>query len=114
MDATPTACAFILICTEAQARSGKPACGPRGGQAVLVAVQRRLAQLTLTGGGAAKQALGTSCQGNCFDGPNVIVAPQGVRLGGVTAADADAIVALGDGPAIGSPPPAAEEPGREL
>jgi (2Fe-2S) ferredoxin len=79
----------LFICTNGRS-SGKPACGPRGGDALVAAVQHQL----LARG--AHDALVTPCEclGPCFDGPNAVVYPDGdgVWYAGLTADDAAGLV----------------------
>jgi len=74
------------VCTNAVA-SGKPACGKRGGDAIIAEVQRRLIER------GAIDALVTpcGCLGPCFDGPNAVVYPDGVWYGALAPEDADAL-----------------------
>ena len=76
----------LLICTGASA-GGRPACGPRGGDAVVAAVQRGL---VARGGNARVTAC--ACLGPCFDGPNAVVYPDGVWYGELAESDADALI----------------------
>ncbi|HET9626194.1 MAG TPA: (2Fe-2S) ferredoxin domain-containing protein [Kofleriaceae bacterium] len=66
----------LFVCTNDRS-SGKPACGRRGGDAVIAAVQHAL---LARGGDAARAALVTpcGCLGPCFDGPNAVLYPDGV------------------------------------
>lgn len=78
----------LFVCTNVVA-SGKPACGKRGSDAFLVAVQREL---------LARRAVGVfvtpcGCLGPCFDGPNAVVYPDGIWYAGLDESDATAIVA---------------------
>jgi (2Fe-2S) ferredoxin len=77
----------LFVCTNVVS-SGKPACGTRGGDEILVAVQQQLLARRVTG------ALATpcGCLGPCFDGPNAVVYPDGVWYGALDASDAAAIV----------------------
>jgi (2Fe-2S) ferredoxin len=77
----------LFVCTNARS-SGKPACGPRGGDALIAEIQRRLIER------AAPEALVTPCDclGPCFDGPNAVIYPDGVWYGGLTTDDAAALV----------------------
>jgi (2Fe-2S) ferredoxin len=77
----------LFICTNGRS-SGKPACGPRGGDNLIAVVQ----QLLLARG--AHDALVTPCQclGPCFDGPNAVIYPEGVWYAGLTADDAAGLV----------------------
>jgi sirohydrochlorin cobaltochelatase len=76
----------LFVCTNVTA-SGKPACGRRGGEAILAAVQQKLLERRATG----VLVTACACLGPCFDGPNAVVYPDGVWYGGLTADDADAI-----------------------
>jgi (2Fe-2S) ferredoxin len=73
----------LFVCTNGRA-SGKPACGPRGGDALVAAVQRELIVRRAT------EALVTpcGCLGPCFDGPNAVIYPEGVWYAGLSVADA--------------------------
>jgi (2Fe-2S) ferredoxin len=73
----------LFVCTNSRS-SGKPACGPRGGDALAAAVQ--LALLERSGGGALVTNCG--CLGPCFDGPNAVVYPDGVWYAGLEPDDA--------------------------
>jgi len=77
----------LFICTNGRS-SGKPACGPRGGDALIAAVQHEL----LARG--ALDALVTPCEclGPCFDGPNAVIYPDGVWYAALTAEDAASLV----------------------
>ena len=77
----------LFVCTNARS-SGKPACGPRGGDALIAEIQRRLIER------AAPDVLVTpcGCLGPCFDGPNAVVYPDGVWYGGLTTDDAASLV----------------------
>ena len=76
----------LFVCTNVTA-SGKPACGRRGGEAILAAVQHKLLERRATG----VLVTACACLGPCFDGPNAVVYPDGVWYGGLTIDDADAI-----------------------
>jgi (2Fe-2S) ferredoxin len=73
----------LFVCTNGRS-SGKPACGPRGGDALVAAVQRELLARNET------DVLVTACGclGPCFDGPNAVVYPDGVWYAGLVATDA--------------------------
>jgi (2Fe-2S) ferredoxin len=77
----------LFVCTNGRA-SGKPACGPRGGDALVAAVQRELIERGALG------ALVTTCGclGPCFDGPNAVVYPDDVWYADLAASDAAALV----------------------
>ena len=73
----------LFVCANGRS-AGKPACGPRGGDALVAAVQRELLVRK------ASDVLVTpcGCLGPCFDGPNAVVYPDGVWYAGLDAEDA--------------------------
>ena len=73
----------LFVCTNGRS-SGKPACGPRGGDALVAAVQHELLVRNAT------DVLVTpcGCLGPCFDGPNAVVYPDGVWYAGLEVGDA--------------------------
>lgn len=78
----------LFVCTNVTS-SGKPACGRKGGEEILVAVQHKL----LSRGATGVLATACGCLGPCFDGPNAVIYPDAVWYAGLDANDADAIVA---------------------
>jgi len=64
--------------------TGKPACGPRGGDALIAAVQREL----LARNAITVLVTPCGCLGPCFDGPNAVVYPDGVWYAGLDVSDA--------------------------
>jgi (2Fe-2S) ferredoxin len=76
----------LFVCTNTRS-SGKPACGVRRSDAIVVAVQ---AQLVARG---ATDILVTpcGCLGPCFDGPNAVVYPDGVWYAGLEVSDASSL-----------------------
>ena len=78
----------LFVCTNVIS-SGKPACGKRGGDEFLAAVQQAL----LARGATGVLATPCGCLGPCFDGPNAVVYPDAVWYGALDASDAEAIVA---------------------
>ena len=78
----------LFVCTNVVA-SGKPACGKRGGDELLRAVQREL--LARKASGVIVTPCG--CLGPCFDGPNAVVYPDGVWYAALDETDAAAIAA---------------------
>jgi len=76
----------LFVCSNGRS-SGKPACGPRGGDALIRAVQRALIERR------ASDVLVTpcGCLGPCFDGPNAVVYPEGVWYAGLEVGDAAAL-----------------------
>jgi (2Fe-2S) ferredoxin len=88
----------LFVCTNGRS-SGKPACGPRGGDALVVAVLHELLARR-----AVDDVLVTACGclGPCFDGPNAVVYPDGVWYAGLAADDAARLVEhLLDGTPLG-------------
>jgi (2Fe-2S) ferredoxin len=81
----------FFVCTNERPAGGRPACAARGGAAILAALERGLAQQPALWGRVHITA--TSCLGPCFDGPCMVVYPEGVWYAGLTAADADDLVA---------------------
>lgn len=77
----------LFVCTNARS-SGKPACGPRGGAAIVLAVQR----LLLARGATDVLVTPCGCLGPCFDGPNAVVYPDGVWYAGLAESDAPRLV----------------------
>jgi (2Fe-2S) ferredoxin len=77
----------LFVCTNARG-SGKPTCGPGGGDSVILAVQR----LLLARGAAEVLVTPCGCLGPCFDGPNAVIYPDGVWYAGLTADDAASLV----------------------
>ncbi len=63
----------LFVCTSTRS-SGKPACGLRGGDALIAAVQNELIVRHAT------DVLVTpcGCLGPCFDGPNAVVYPDAI------------------------------------
>lgn len=80
----------VFICVNRRPEGGKPSCGARGGKALLAGFVRAVA-------GDARlchevAVTGTQCLGPCFDGPTMVVYPEGAWYAGVTASDVDEIV----------------------
>ena len=75
----------LFVCTNSLS-SGKPACGKRGGDAIVSAVQRELLRR-----GESARVTACGCLGPCFDGPNAVVYPDGVWYGGLDEGDAAAL-----------------------
>jgi (2Fe-2S) ferredoxin len=76
----------VFVCTNRRPVAGRPSCGARGGEDVLAALEQALAANPDLWGQVA--VTGCGCLGPCFDGPNVVVYPEGVWYAGVGAADA--------------------------
>jgi len=73
----------LFVCTNGRS-SGKPACGPRGGDVLVAAVQQAL----LARGAIDILVTPCSCLGPCFDGPNAVIYPDGTWYAGLEPADA--------------------------
>ncbi|MCG8422563.1 MAG: (2Fe-2S) ferredoxin domain-containing protein [Proteobacteria bacterium] len=80
----------VFVCVNRRPAAGKPSCGARNSTAVLVALQRAVATHPALCGAVAVTSSG--CLGPCFDGPSVVVYPDGVWYGGVAESDVDEIV----------------------
>jgi (2Fe-2S) ferredoxin len=80
----------VFVCTNQRPPGGRPACGARGADAVLAALQEAvLADPALCGLVAITPC---GCLGPCFDGPNLVVYPEGIWYAGVTLADVAELV----------------------
>ncbi len=79
---------LVLVCGNVRT-DGKVSCGPTGG----AEFKDRLKELC-----KKKQlpvrVMQTSCLGQCDDGPNIMISPDGLWLSGVTHDDLDEIVKL--------------------
>ena len=78
------------MCAHRRPAGGKPSCAGSGSRALLRAFELALAERPELWGEIAVTASG--CLGPCFDGPNVVVYPQGTWYRRVGPADVDAIV----------------------
>jgi (2Fe-2S) ferredoxin len=97
----------LFVCTNGRS-AGKPACGPRGGDALVAAVQREL----LVRGATDVLVTPCGCLGPCFDGPNAVVYPDGVWYADLVAADAGPLAGhLIDGVPLG--PKISQRPGGD-
>jgi len=77
----------LFVCTNPRS-SGKPACGPRGGDALILAVQN----LLITRRATDVLVTPCGCLGPCFDGPNAVVYPDAVWYGALDVNDAAGLV----------------------
>ncbi len=78
----------ILACTN-QKEEGKPCCAARGSAAL---VERLKAVVNERGLKGKKRVVATGCLGKCALGPNMLIAPEGIWVSGVTEDDLPAIV----------------------
>jgi (2Fe-2S) ferredoxin len=76
----------LFVCTNDRPEGGRPSCGARGSGAVLAALQRETARDATLASAVAVTPCG--CLGPCFEGPTVVVYPEAVWYGAVTAEDA--------------------------
>ena len=84
----------VFVCVNERPTGGKPSCGGRTGErsasAVFAALQRAVGRRQELWGRVAVTSCG--CLGPCFEGPTLVVYPDGVWYAGVSAADAEEIV----------------------
>ena len=80
----------LFVCRNDRPQGGRPSCGARGSVAVLGALQRAVATDPALCARVAVTPCG--CLGPCFEGPTVVVYPDAVWYGAVTAADVAEIV----------------------
>ncbi len=80
----------VFVCTNLRPQGGRPACGQRG-QEVLAAL--RTAVLRKPELALRVMVSATDCLGPCFDGPNLVIYPQGVWLQDVKVEEVDSIIA---------------------
>ena len=79
----------LFVCSNKRELGGRPACGAVGEKLVEAFTTRFAADRRLWGKLAVTSC---GCLGPCFDGPNVVVYPDGTWYGGVTVEDVDEIV----------------------
>lgn len=80
----------VFVCVTQRPETGKPSCTARGGAAVFEALQAGLGEHPELWDRVAITSCG--CLGPCFEGPNLVVYPEGVWYAGVTAETAAEIV----------------------
>ena len=78
----------MFVCTNDRPAGAKPSCGGRG-RAILAGLQR---ELSTTEAYASVAVTGTGCLGPCFDGPTVVVYPEGCWYGRVAESDVRELV----------------------
>ena len=77
----------LFVCTSPRS-SGRPGCGPSGGEALIAAVQT----LLIARGASDVLVTPCGCLGSCFDGPNAVVYPDAVWYARLGPADAPGLV----------------------
>ena len=80
----------VFVCQNERPAAGRPSCGGRGSAALFTALQREVGARPALWGRVA--ITGCACLGPCFEGPALVVYPEGVWYAGATAADAAEIV----------------------
>lgn len=79
----------VFVCVHARPDRGRPSCGARGADEIVT----ELSVDVLRRGLGGEIAVTTSgCLGPCFEGPNVVVYPEGVWYRGVGVADVGELV----------------------
>ncbi len=80
----------VFVCTNARPEGGKPSCGACGGTDIVATLQRVISTDPELVGAVAVTPCG--CLGPCFDGPNLVIYPEGEWLAGVADTDVPAIL----------------------
>jgi (2Fe-2S) ferredoxin len=80
----------VFVCVTQRPETGKPSCTSRGSAGIFEALQAGLGEHPEHWDRVAITSCG--CLGPCFDGPTVVVYPEGVWYTGVTPEDAPEIV----------------------
>ncbi len=80
----------VFVCTNQRPPGGKPACAGHGSEAVLAAMQEAVAAHPALRSTVAVTPCG--CLGPCFEGPTLVVYPEGVWYARVTVADVPELV----------------------
>lgn len=80
----------VFVCGNERPAGAKPSCGARGSAALFTALQREIGARPVLWGSVAVTSCG--CLGPCFEGPTMVVYPDGVWYAGVQAQDAAEIV----------------------
>ncbi len=71
----------FFVCVNERPEGGKPSCGSRGGNEILRALQIELASHPEIWSTVAVTAAG--CLGPCFEGPTIVVYPEGTWYSGL-------------------------------
>jgi (2Fe-2S) ferredoxin len=80
----------LFVCQNDRPVGGRPSCAARGSGEVLAALQRAVGNDPELWGKVAVTPCG--CLGPCFEGPALVVYPEGIWYAGVTPADVDELV----------------------
>jgi (2Fe-2S) ferredoxin len=80
----------FFVCENQRPAQGRPSCGARGGGRVLAALQEGIGARPALWGRVAVTP--TGCLGPCFEGPTIVVYPEGVWYVGVREEDAEEII----------------------
>jgi len=80
----------VFVCTNTRPEGGKPACATRGGTDLVAALQRAVSIDAQLVGAVAVTPCG--CLGPCFDGPNLVIYPEGEWLAGLAVTDVPVLV----------------------
>ncbi len=75
----------FFVCTTQRPPFGKPSCGGQGSAAIVAALVAELDKRPELAGSVAIST--SSCLGPCFDGPTVVVYPEGTWYTGVKPED---------------------------
>jgi (2Fe-2S) ferredoxin len=80
----------FFVCTNQRPAGGKPSCGERGAQKIVAGLQAGLAQEPELCDQVS--VIATACLGPCFEGPMLVVYPEGTWYCGVTIEDVPELV----------------------
>jgi (2Fe-2S) ferredoxin len=80
----------FFVCENQRPAAGKPSCGARGSDEILAALQKGLGAHPEVWGRVAITP--TGCLGPCFEGPTIVVYPEGTWYVGVRREDVAEIV----------------------
>lgn len=88
----------VFVCTNSRPDGGRPACAGRGSVELCGELTREVLRRRL---GASVAVTTSGCLGPCFDGPNLVIFPDGTWYQEVSVADVPAIVDhLAGGPPV--------------
>jgi len=80
---------IFVCCNQRPPGQSRPCCDPEGTAALQKLFKQKLAALGLKGKVRANQS---GCLDQCEHGPNVVIYPDAIWYGGVTASDVDEII----------------------